>query len=639
MSRKLIFFAFAALALFLRLPGLGQFMTVDEQLWMLRSGEYWDKLLQGDFKGTFVTTHPGATITWLSGAGIVIQEQRLQTGIDTSNIAAFRMYALLPIVLVSALLIGAAAVYLTRLFSSVGGILAALLVAIDPYLVGMNQITHADALLGLFMLNAALSFLVAIRARSSLLPAGIFTGLALATKTLPSLWLFIFFGVVLLAEYVPQLRLNWQKLIRKSMYVFGVSMFTFVLVWPALWAKSDNLDQYIEQDTTSVATDEHLTAEEGESISGKTFYARTILGRSTPFTLVVALAVIFHGVLQVVRQKKMNVSLWLFFYALGYLLVITFVAKKGDRYALPALIIIPLLAGYGLALFYTYVIHSRFRFLARPAVFAVIIALSIQPLLLAPHAIAYNNPVFPNIRPLTQQGWGEGLEAAAAWINEQPFDERLHIASWYPSVISPFFEGRTMSLSSRDDHRVGYVVTYRNMLGRAGDTIASDVLDEFRNQVPAHTVYIQGMPYVWVYTVLGPYYFRQNVGELVTGVEVAQTVPISFTNWKQIDFGLATFGRQNTAPLTLHIREEKNGPDIRTVTISTENIPDQGWQPFEFAEIPNSAGKTYYVALTSEIGRPGNAVTVRYSSEDFMAGVAVFGGREREGDLAYRLQP
>src|SRR3989344_6023662 len=82
------------LALGMRLPGLGHFMTADEEQWMLRSGVFWHELFrQGDASGTFLTTHPGATTMWLTGAGVAFQEVRVGVDIDTSNLRHFRLAA------------------------------------------------------------------------------------------------------------------------------------------------------------------------------------------------------------------------------------------------------------------------------------------------------------------------------------------------------------------------------------------------------------------------------------------------------------------------------------------------------------------------------------------------------------------
>ncbi len=55
------------LAFSLRFPGAGSFTTVDEFNWMGRSQTFWHELfVDRDIGGTFVTSHPGATATWLA---------------------------------------------------------------------------------------------------------------------------------------------------------------------------------------------------------------------------------------------------------------------------------------------------------------------------------------------------------------------------------------------------------------------------------------------------------------------------------------------------------------------------------------------------------------------------------------------
>jgi len=81
------------LALLIRMIGIGTYMTVDEEKWMIRSGEFYEKMFtKNDPGGTFTTTHPGATTQWLAGLGISWQEKQLGIGVDTSNLDKFRLY-------------------------------------------------------------------------------------------------------------------------------------------------------------------------------------------------------------------------------------------------------------------------------------------------------------------------------------------------------------------------------------------------------------------------------------------------------------------------------------------------------------------------------------------------------------------
>jgi hypothetical protein len=635
------------LALAVRLPGLGSFMTVDEENWMLRSAGFWHELFRnGNPGGTFMTTHPGATTMWLAGAGISWQEARLGFDIDTSNLRHFRLVATVPIALTTAALIGLSGWLLSRLFGLLPGGMAGLVLAIDPYLVGMSQIAHLDALLALFMMVAVLAFLTAGRQPMQsgrwLVLSGSFAGLALATKFLPALWLFVFFAAVLA---VHSRRLT--VLIRVLGFVGGVALLALYAVWPALWVKDDFLHSF-ERDVPAVVTQEHVALEMSEQPTRPAgFYVRTLLGRTTPFVLILSLGVVGTAARYWLRERRVPTVAWLAMYALGFLALITLAAKKADRYALPPLAMLPVLAGWAFGIA---VLVWRRRRAARFLLGIVAVLLTAQTFLWSPYAMAYNNPFFPNIRPFSQQGWGEGLDAAARWLNEHPLADKLTVASWYPGVLGTYFDGKTMSLSSRDDDRVGFVVLYRNMLGRARDDIASNVLDEFRGQEPEHIVLIDDKPYALIFNTIGIHYFPEHAGELIGQMEVGQTVPVEIDGWSSIEIGLATFsGRRNTADVILHVRSDPDAADdIRTVTVNAGDIEDRSWHRFEFQAIAGSSGKNYYVALTSPASTAGNAVTAWFAPEDILPGQLLLRRRERRsgernsdffraGDLAYRL--
>ncbi len=650
--------AVAAFALGLRLVGLGTFMTVDEENWMLRSAGFYHTLFRkGDTGGTFMTTHPGAAAMWVIGAGIVGQERRVGFDIDTSNLRHFRLAATLPPAVATAVLVGLVAYLTSQLLGVSAAFWGGLLLAAEPYLVGMSQIAHLDALLALFMLGSVLSFLLSyysLRVTRYWLLGGVLAGLALGTKLLPALWLFAFFSfVTLFFKGWQRARMRLRLVVSGVGFVFGAATLTLWTVWPVLWFTDDVMRSF-NRDVPRVLTQEHVALEIlEEPIEPMTFYVRTVLGRSTPFVQILVVACLLMGLTVSLKYSRILPALWLLLYVVGFIVLLTFSAKKADRYALPALVVLPLIAGWIWSRVLPLLKYWGAAFgLGRLHVWiGVVVGSSILslPLFWAPYTLAYNNPIF-DIRPLSQQGWGEGLDAAARWLNSHPFIDRLVVASWYPGVMRTYFYGTTMSLSSRDDHRVGFVVTYRNMEGRGGDTIASDVLDEFRSRVPAHVVSIQGVPYAWIYNVVGPWYFQQHVGELVADVEAGQLVPVEKDGWRRVDIALATFsGRLNTKDVYLHIREDIDAArDIRTIEVHAREVQDEAWHTFVFDPIPDSKGKTYYVALTSPASLPGDAVTVRFTKENVLPGQMVLrrgplkpGERNsdflRAGDLAYRL--
>lgn len=651
----LVAIVIGGLALAVRLPGAGSFMTADEENWMIRSGEYYHNLFRKhDTGGAFMTTHPGATGMWLIGGGIALQEQRLGIDIDTGNRAQFRRAAVLPIVAATSLMIAIIGFLLVELRGVRDALIAGGLLAVQPYLTGLSQIAHLDALLALFMVATLIAFLVWAKAGGQrwLAIAGIFAGLALGTKLLPALWLFVVIGLYLLYRLARR-KISWSRVVRIAGFFFGIAVVTFYIVWPALWRTAD-VGRSFEKDVPSVITDSHVEFELAEEpIQPATFYFRAIAGRTTPIILLLVAAAGIGEIIHITRKRTITQTGWLLIYAIGFLALITFVAKKGDRYGLPAFAALPLIAGFEVARLAQYIPARGMLATWKTQIAGAVIGILLLTTTLSwsPYAIAYASPLFSqDIRPLSQQGWGEGLDEAAAWFNQSPFIDRLYVSTWYPDVLGTYFNGKAASLSARDDKRMGYVVLYRNMGGRAQDTIASDVLDEFKDKTPEHIIYIKGVPYVWIYNNLGPYYFRQHVGELAGSVEAGQLVPVSKGNWSRIDFAIATFSsRANTEDVILEIRENiDDATPIRTSVVNARTMQDEEFQAFTFDPIPDSAGKTYYVSLRSPTSYLGNAITVRYASEDVLPGQLVLRRNTllptearsdfiRDGDLGYRL--
>jgi len=648
------------LALALRFPGAGNFTTVDEYNWMMRSQTFWHELFYDhDIGGTFVTSHPGATATWLAGAGIFWQEHSLGQELDTNNVGHFRRYATAPIVLVVSLLIGLVTALAISVFGFVPGVVAGVILATEPYLIGMGQVVHLDMLQSLFML-AALLGLFRLRKdphRKWVWLVGLMLGLALATKMVLALWLLPFIGWSVVDAIA---RRKGGKVIRQELkhvaLIIVLGLATLAILWPALVSKADFQLGYISRDTGSVITQEHVALSAGnDPIEPWTFYGRTILARSSLLVLALTLAAMGALVWRkgTVGQRKLMCVVTL--YAAGYIIGISFAAKKADRYALPAMVALPLLGGWVVSLLLPYLsrVVKRARGTDKSPVVSIVVVLVIgltSAWLWLPHAMAYNNPLFPNLRPLSQQGWGEGLEDAAEWLNQLPNAQQLRAASWYQSAFRAHFDGVGVSLSSRDDYRVTYLVTYRNMGGRAQDTLASDVLDEFRQQEPVHTVKIRGIEYAWIYKLDNVGEYIKIAGELTSGVEHGQTMTIPVDNWSAVDIGFATYGdRLNTEDIIVSVKGDVGDTaDLRTVTIPASDIADNKWHTVEFLPIPDSREKSYFVSITSPRAVAGNAVTTRYTDSDIQPGklfirrhARVAGENQeqflREGDLAIRL--
>lgn len=508
----------AIVAFALRVPGIGAVMTVDEANWMLRSAEFYRALQDGNIGGTALTTHPGSIPMWLIGGGQAVQAVRLGFSVSEENLKHFQKAAVLPMVAVTAGLIGLITYLSARIASVSAAAAGGLLLAAEPYVVGMTTLAHLDGIQGLLMLASFLAFWLAIRThrfdRPLALLAGGLWGAATGFKLILAGWLLPMFALMVIVRAWRGSR-GWPEATRTLGFVLGTAVVVFWLTWPALWVK-DDLGRSLARDYRTTITEEHVALETGEdAILAETFYVRTLLGRLTPHVQLLTggylVVSIMYYVVPLARRRRYLLHTtdymllnWLLLYSIGFLVLITLAAKKADRYALPALVVWPVVAGWVAARGYQvvsskYKVYRGARYLIPTTLYILLAAVIALPLLWMPYAVAYNNPFFPNVRPLSQQGWGEGLEAAAAWLNEQPRAQEMYIASWYPSVMQTYFAGKTLSLNSRNDTRVQYLVLYRNMGGRGPDTQASVVLKEVAGREPVYVVTIAGVPYVSIY--------------------------------------------------------------------------------------------------------------------------------------------
>ncbi len=109
-----------------------------------------------------------------------------------------------------------------------------------------------------------------------------------------------------------------------------------------------------------------------------------------------------------------------------------------------------------------------------------------------------------------------------------------------------------------------------------------------------------------------------NAGELISGTLVGQTFVAREDNLSAVAVKFATYSnRANSGSVEFHLRRSINeGEDLRTATVSAEDLGDNQLHRFEFAPISDSAGGTFFFYLTSPASLPGNAVTVDLDTRD-----------------------
>ncbi len=211
-------------------------------------------------------------------------------------------------------------------------------------------------------------------------------------------------------------------------------------------------------------------------------------------------------------SQIVKVALVMLAYVLFIILLSNVSPKKLDRYVMAVIPAIVLLAAVGLdpLLRAGYTLLNRAGSLRplqnagrgdayRSLIFSLgVIGILVVQLLfavpVAPYYLTYYNPLLGGVEraaTLVPVGWGEGLERAAAFLNNLPQAESLAVAGWYSDIFQPYFVGQQASFS--DDGRAqlaaDYVVFYVNQVQRQKPY--PGLVDFFRAKEPAFVVAVE----------------------------------------------------------------------------------------------------------------------------------------------------
>jgi hypothetical protein len=506
------FAACFVLALLPRLVGLDSFLTSDEGFWTQRTLRFGSALAHRDWSSTYRSGHPGVTLMWVGLLGVgperlvpflpywatdpvlvqgapgyleVIAAERRALAIATAGLAALT-------VLLACRLLGPGA-----------GLAGGLLLLLDPYLVGSSQVVHVDALLAPLMTVAALAGLIywtQARRWSYLSLSGIAAGLALLTKA-PAAHVVVFLWLVALLTAAR--RRGWDRL-RPSLVWAGAAALVYWVLWPALWLDPIGVLGDVADFALSVGGNPHelpnfFLGRTMQSDPGPLYYPVALAFRMGPLAVagLIALPIGLRS-----RSAPRGPVAWLITYVVLFLAMMTLGAKKFDRYALPALMVLDLLAGVGLWLVLG-ALKGRLAIIGLGALAAVEITL----LALAfPYPLGFYNPLLGGAAGAERAivvGWGEGLEQAADYLNAQPGADGRVAATLYDDVLRPLFRGRTVGIGDPEkvnhDPDYDYYVIYVNMAQRG--LIPRAIARAMATDPPEFTAVVHGVEYAWVYRV------------------------------------------------------------------------------------------------------------------------------------------
>ena len=578
------------LALVVRLPLLGKFLTADEFLWVDRSKNFLTGLLDPTFlcespvnhtgfeqavglACTLRTGHPGVTTMWTGSLGILLHYlaqglpgplMEYVTALRTNPLdAALIAPERLPTVVLTSLWVAVVAWLVWRLFDDRWiGLIAGLLLALDPFHAALSRVIHHDALATCFMtlsLLTALMYWVKREGRAWLMISGLLGGMAFLSKSSAMILnpFIAAVGVWYLLDHVRHgERLSWRQVggtVVDGLAWFACAVAASFVFWPAMWVIPIDAVRTVFTIGLKYASGGHAKGNfflgEVSNDPGLLFYPVSWLLRSSPLVWAGLVLTVWGAVVNWRRNRggldaggesrQDKKAVWLAslglmaVYVLMFTALMTWGEKKQDRYFLPVYPVATVAASVGLA---QLVHRARAAWPEKEAtgtgrrqavrrwvgrntpVIAIVLFQAGLVVANFPYYFTYYNPLMGGIRAADSMitiGWGEGLNLAADYLNEKPEAERLQVASWYQSTFAPFFKGKAISYSKEKGKAMAgdYVVFYINQLQRRFPDDELFRFFEMRYQ-PEAVIKLKGVDYVVIYP--GPHihhYVEDRVDE------------------------------------------------------------------------------------------------------------------------------
>jgi 4-amino-4-deoxy-L-arabinose transferase-like glycosyltransferase len=530
---------------------LDAFVTTDEPLWLFRSANFYQAISRGDFADTFQKGHPGVTVMWAGALGFLqrlpdyaqeasgqLAREQLEPWLREHStieplqlLTAGRWWMVLWISLITV----ASYFPLRKLFDPQVAALAVFFMAWEPFFIALSRLLHLDGLLASLTVFALLAFLAWLHRGQQLryfVISGLAAGLALLTKS-PAAILMAAAGLMLLIEWLRRVRVGEGKspglLLAFIGWVTLVAV-TFVALWPAMWVAPltvlSNIVTALRESAEGHELPNFFLGQATED-PGPLFYPLAYLFRTTPAVLVglvAAVALWWRRRSPFDEPIRRRSTLGIVVFALLFAAVMMLGAKKFDRYISPVFVSLDIVAALGwmglvrAALgWYERRSHTSLagsipapsapnRLSGWVVLAAIFMLHGLFAFVHYPYYFTYYNPLAGGSRTAPQVlfvGWGEGLDAAADWLKQQPEAAKSRVVSWYSEgSLSYFLQPGQKALTVFSTSQLAdadYVVLYANQWQRG--LPSRELVDYYLGREPAYIVRSGGLELARIYDV------------------------------------------------------------------------------------------------------------------------------------------
>ena len=492
--KALIFLALILLTFFPRLLDRDAFRSPDEDRWIANTSGFTVKLAHGQLAELLQQPHPGIPTQWLGALTIRYEDWAIKK---------------VPLVIGQSLLILLTGYIFGRLWGTGAGVAAVVALAANPVLYAHTRIYAMDSLLALFSC-LALGCLLLWR-QEKVLPwaaryvvaSAFFTAAAILSK-LPGIALLPVIAGVFVYDYWRQRNLQATAL---WLLAFLISL---ALILPSFAIVPQNIiGDFLEFFRSDDYQELHHL--------GPYYYLGTLAFFSTPLHWIALIALawlVVHKKISALHREQIVILL---LFGLVLVVQMTWGAKKGDRYILPAFVMFDVASALVVSLIFSFggwraggppragatapPRGGAGRDRTRPLLFILIATVAWQFVIIwqtHPHTLAYVNPLTRPWFGDRRHGWGEGLDIAAGYLNQKPHAAELKVATYYPVEFDPYFAGEAVPVHQHEEASVDYVIVYRAMFER-GESWESDVLKIYQNKKAEKIIELSGVPMAWIY--------------------------------------------------------------------------------------------------------------------------------------------
>lgn len=545
--------AILALALIPRLLALDVFVGPDEFTWDRRSANFANALTSGNWAETYQDGYPGVTLMWVETMGARVRygyHRLIGDPVDwasligpedsMANLSGKRQI----LAGFNALLLALGVGLVYRLFGSGAAWLAGFLLAFDPFLLTESRALRSEAIMTGFCMLALMALLLYLREQklgySAL--AGALTALAVLSK-ISAVALLPVVGLMMSGVTLLDLRQPLTKRLRVTviaLLVFGgVLLLTAFVIWPALWVSPIEVLQKMFA-YVSVRVEEGNEGGKnffwGQELAdeqvGPLFFPVVLLYRTSPILWLGLILLFMAAIWQFKgwRSHRAKASIEkqleklipgssvllgvILLFLLVYLASITRSTLKYDRFIIPMLPPLNLLGALGMVAAWRWLTarDSQQSKIANPkskiqnmAWLPALLILGLQMAVALPHHpyyYTYWNPLLGGLQQavhILPVGVGEGLDQAAAYLNDQPEAQNIKLALANSTKIDPIFSGQTIPLDNQDGRWVqsDYTLIYISQLQRGKHD--PNILNYLDRRPPVFTVTLHGLEYAWLY--------------------------------------------------------------------------------------------------------------------------------------------